>query len=176
MSEFLQEYAARYMQRSPTEAPRPASAEAQGPSQGARRGQQASSIFSAIASVSAGASEARSLQRQAGDELLAAAAEETQAQKDVNQIRRMALAADAGRRVAFAASGVDLGSITVQQIGQEDRAIVDEARNDRATDGMRAATRRRRYSRMLANRAAETFGGSLFSAVGDMASSFGGAG
>jgi hypothetical protein len=123
------------------------------------------SIFSALFSIGAGAAEAQGLERQAGDQMLAAATEEVQGQREANQIQRTALEASAARRVAFAASGVDLGSETVRVLDAEDDRFVQDALAERRNLTSRRAARRRDYARLLANRAAETFGGAVLGTI-----------
>lgn len=169
MSEFLQQYAYGGQQRPP--APGSASPEA-GQSGRLSAMQKGTGVLAGLATIGAGASEARSLQRQAGDEILAGAQELTQAERDTNQIRRAALQNDAMRRVAFAASGVDTGSESVQVLGREDARRAEDAQADRMFTGMRDAARRRQYANLLARRAAETFGSSLIAGGTQIASSF----
>lgn len=168
MSEFLR----RYARREGLDAGQDTSTSGEARSNSARAGQAAGSVFSALFTLGAGASEARALELQAGDELLGAEIEETEGQRQVTQIRRAALQADAARRVAFAASGVDLQSLSVQQIRREDDAYVQDALAQTAGRASRAGARRRVYARRLADRAAETFGGSVLSAGTQLASSF----
>ena len=129
------------------------------------------SVFSALFSIGAGAAEAEGLERQAGDQMLAAEVEEVQGQREANQIQRTALEASAARRVAFAASGVDLGSVTVRVLDIEDDRFVQDALAERRNLTSRRAARRRDYARLLAKRAAETFGGAVLGSASNLASS-----
>lgn len=169
MTEFLRQYAGQGRAVASEAAP-DASADQSAGRNTARALQTGGSIFSALFAIGAGAAEAEGLERQAGDQLLAAGAEEIQGAREVNQIQRTALEANASRRVAFAASGVDLGSVTVRQLETEDDRFVQDALAERRNLTSRRAARRRDYSRLLANRAAETFGGAVLGSASNLAS------
>lgn len=173
MTEFLQEYAGQIG------AGRGGGAQAQGSEaaagasvagQGARYASQIAGVASGFLVLAEAAAGADAMQRRAGDELLLAEGELTQAAKDVASIRRAALEADASRRVAFAAAGVDLGSVSVQAQHDIDQRYVQEAIEARQNRGFDQARRRRVAARRLADRAAESFGAGVIAAGSQFAS------
>lgn len=136
--------------------------------------QKGASVASAVFSIAGAASEAREMRRAAGDQLIAAEAEETAALRSANEQTRALLRASGRLRVAAAASGVDLGSASVKQLDRELRDASAEARSNTKSRGFSRARQRRGYARRLAANAAEAFGGQVASSVAQMAETFGG--
>tara|TARA_R110002073_G_scaffold76548_4_gene185840 strand:- start:438 stop:1016 length:579 start_codon:yes stop_codon:yes gene_type:complete len=170
MSEFLSEYYQQSFgggERSVSMDAGVAQASATGGQDGGmtmRDLQRGSTVFSSLLGIATGAGRASDMQRQAGDEQIAAIAEETDGSRRATEILRQQIQASARMRAAFAASGVDPASASVRQLDREGRDRASEALTDvRHRAGYRSAARRSRAT-ALARRAAETFGGSVLTA------------
>lgn len=136
-----------------------------GDSQSLTRAQQGSSIASSLLAIASANSQSRDLRRAAGDQLIAAEVEETETLRRANEQRRAHLKASGRMRVAFAASGVDLGSGTVKQLDREMRQAANETISHTKTRGYARANARRARARRLVARAAENFGGAVLGGV-----------
>ena len=118
--------------------------------------QQGASVASALFQIAAAGGRARDMQRSAGDQIVAAAAEEADALRAANEQTRQFLRASGRLRVAAADSGVDLGSASVQQLDRELANASEETRADTVRRGFSRAYARRGYARRLAANAAES--------------------
>lgn len=127
--------------------------------------QRFASTSSAIFSIAGAGVRAGDLERQAGDQLIMAEAEETAALQRSNAILQRQMEVSGRLRAAFAASGVDLGSATVGQLDRENRRTAQDALTKTRNSGARRAAQRRYASAALARRAAETFGAGLIDGV-----------
>lgn len=127
--------------------------------------QKFSSTSSALFNIAGAGVRAGDLEKQAGDQLLMAEAEETAALQRSNQILRRQMEVSAGLRAAYAASGVDLGSASVKVADRDNRRAAQDALIQNRNAGSRRAAQRRYAARALARRAAETFGAGVIDAV-----------